>query len=590
MPSGRYTLDALLAHGGMGSVYRAQLEDSERFVKRVAIKLLRSDVAEPEELGRRLRDEARLLGLLDHPAIVGVDGLIRIDGRWGVVMELVEGLDLRQLAPMIELPVGVVLEILELLADALDHAATARAPGGQALQLQHRDLKPSNIMLTRHGQAKLLDFGVAKARFDGRESATQTIQLGTLDYMAPERLAGRESGAPADIYSLGVVIWEILGARSFGQSSPGLGEHRDKLDQAIQQLRSLRPECPHELERLLQAMLAWDPLDRPSASEIVGHAVRLVHDVGGMPLRAWCRSELRPLRVPTLEPDAMVGRVVDVACAGPPPEDRSAWDDSTAVALPGISVRTGPSPRDGAVVPPEDEPLEQAHPITRPPPGQAPASRGGQRGLLVVLALAITGFVGGVVAYLGVNSPAPVDDGIVPEPAPERVETLPSAAPMPSPEPPPQRAPSPVDPPVATPAPEAAAVWGQPAPPGTAQQQPSAPQQPVIWGRSEPLEGATGPVELQPSRVWGGRDDGLATAGWTDGVRVSHSGDGAEIMLVDDERGFPVPGVVPPGSWFVRVRFDAAAPVVAGVVEIEPGGPVTLRCDASLSWCSAKRD
>jgi serine/threonine-protein kinase len=196
-----------VGRGGFGTVYRAELMGPSGFRKQVALKVLNPDLPEAIGVAERLRDEARLLGMLRHRAIVQVDGLHLLNGRWTVVMEFVEGVDLKQLlAEVGPLSPGLALEIVQEVANALhyayelsaDHSVSVRATraadgslsvsGG--LRLLHRDIKPGNIQLTAAGEVKVLDFGVARADFADREAQTQSIYFGSLNYMAPERLDG----------------------------------------------------------------------------------------------------------------------------------------------------------------------------------------------------------------------------------------------------------------------------------------------------------------------------------------------------------------------------------------------------------------
>jgi serine/threonine protein kinase len=598
-----YQLLELVARGGMGAVYRARYRDQADFEREVAVKVLRPDVGERDELGRRLRDEARLLGLLRHPAIVRVDRLALFDDRWALVMEYVDGLDLRQIASVVRVPAGVALEVVEVVADALASAAQVRDGTGRLLGLQHRDLKPSNIMLTAHGEVKLLDFGVAQACFEGRESTTQALQLGTLDYMAPERLAGGGGGPAADVYGLGVVLWEVLAGERFGQTSPQLIEHRAHCERALETLWQLRPELSPQLRVLLDELLSWSPLERPVPDVLVERVARLTSALGDRPLRAWCRAELRGRRRPAAGSDPLVGSLLTPGAVAPPvalgswpDEVEPSWDERTAVGYSSIPVTTGPSPRDGTLVPPEDEPLSDGRsaPARAPLPVEAVAPAGAA-GRLVLLGASALLVVLGALVFVMVRTAAPPPDG-TPTPAePVVIEAIVAPAPPAVPaEPlpdPPARANA-----VPNPAPIRVPVAGPVEPPEPPEASPQEPHQPVpsepppdapVWGAGRPGGGLStvGLEVADPAAVWGA-DPAPQQPTWTDGVRVELTGDAVEVVLVDEQRGFPVPGVVPAGSWFVRVRFGNAEPVVAGVIELLEPGPRTLRCDAHLSWCS----
>ncbi len=198
-----------VGEGGFGRVYRAELRTPDGFCKHVAIKLLKDPDPDPDLL-RRFRDEARILGLLRDRAIVSVEPPTRLGGHWAVVMDFVDG---RSLASIQQahgvIPAGVAVEIIGEIARLLAMAQHFPGPDGQPIELLHRDIKPGNIQITPSGEVKLLDFGVARARFDDREARTTQGITGTPGYLAPERLMGIE-GPHGDVYGLGMVLWKML--------------------------------------------------------------------------------------------------------------------------------------------------------------------------------------------------------------------------------------------------------------------------------------------------------------------------------------------------------------------------------------------
>ncbi len=261
----RYHVLEAVGKGGFGTVYRAELVDAGGFTKSVALKVLNPELAENEDIAERLRDEARMLGLLRHRAVVKVDGMLLLNGRWTVIMEFIDGVDLKQLLSKGPVPAGCALEIVQEVAGALYAAFELPAQHGRPLKVLHRDIKPSNVQLTRTGEVKVLDFGVARAEFQHRESVTRSIFFGSLAYMAPERLDGIDTHA-GDIYALGAVLFELILGEALGRTSGNKERHRRHIDD---RLNVLHDRCGHEdLCQLIADCLAYDGNDRPPARDL----------------------------------------------------------------------------------------------------------------------------------------------------------------------------------------------------------------------------------------------------------------------------------------------------------------------------------
>jgi eukaryotic-like serine/threonine-protein kinase len=220
---GPYEVTALLGVGGMGEVYRAR---DTRLDRTVAIKVLPSVVTGDPDVRSRFEREARAVAALDHPHICGIYDVGSVDGTHYLVMPHLDGQTLAARLEKGSLPLDQALKIAVEIADALDKA--------HRLGITHRDVKPANIMLTKTG-SKLLDFGLAKLKaptgpisMSGMtrlatvtpQTATGSI-LGTIHYMAPEQVEGRETDARSDIWALGVVLYEMTtGTRPFNGESP----------------------------------------------------------------------------------------------------------------------------------------------------------------------------------------------------------------------------------------------------------------------------------------------------------------------------------------------------------------------------------
>jgi serine/threonine protein kinase len=304
--SRRYRIIGVLGRGGFGVVYKARMEGQEGFVKDVAIKILTVQDPNAETIAR-FRDEARILGRLHDRAIVGVDPPVRLDNRWALVMDFVEGSDCRRLLKEHgRLPPTVVFEIVQEVARALDTLWGYTGHDGEPLRLLHRDLKPGNIQITQFGTVKVLDFGVARAEFDSREMMTTNNIGGTIGYIAPERLQGIE-GTAGDIWSLGVVLEELVtGHRPMSEEEPPPPPEDELVAPAY-----------HAALDLAHRMCASVPAHRPNAAQVEEECRRLARTHIGPTLREWARTHVSSM----LEPgDDMVGQTLSETLVrqGPP--------------------------------------------------------------------------------------------------------------------------------------------------------------------------------------------------------------------------------------------------------------------------------
>ena len=214
---GNFTLLEKIGEGGMGRVYKAKDTRLERFV---AVKLLpEARLADPERRARFVQ-EAKAASALNHPNIITIHDIAEQDGQSLIVMELVEGKSLDELIPRKGMRLNEVLRIAAQVADALSAA--------HAIGIVHRDLKPGNIMVDVHGRVKVLDFGLAKLSAHSTppaaEEPTRTFAMnqphteegaivGSVPYMSPEQAEGRPLDARSDIFSFGVVMYEMLSGR-----------------------------------------------------------------------------------------------------------------------------------------------------------------------------------------------------------------------------------------------------------------------------------------------------------------------------------------------------------------------------------------
>jgi serine/threonine-protein kinase len=258
---GHYEIIELIGAGGMGEVYRAR---DPRLNRSVAVKVLLEHVSEKPESSARFEREARTIAGLRHPHICAVYDIGRHEKTDFLVMELLEGETLASRLERGRLPLDQTLKFAMEIADALDKA--------HRNGVTHRDLKPGNIMITRDG-VKLLDFGLAKLRDSGSvtslsQAATKmdvteegTI-IGSLQYMAPKQLEGRDADARTDLFAFGATLHEMVtGQKAFeGKSSVSLMSAI--LKDTPKPITALQPVAPESLERVITTCLAKDPDDR----------------------------------------------------------------------------------------------------------------------------------------------------------------------------------------------------------------------------------------------------------------------------------------------------------------------------------------
>ncbi len=291
---GPYEIIEQAGAGGMGEVFKAK---DTRLDRTVAIKVLPATVAANPDLRQRFEREARSISSLNHPNICTLYDIGHEDGQEYLVMEYLEGETLSDRVKRGAIPMEELLRIAQQIADALDKAH------GQGLI--HRDLKPANVMLTATG-AKLLDFGLAKIKIsDGHvEGAiTQTTPLtgtgtilGTLQYMAPEQLEGKEADARSDIFAFGAVLYEMAtGKRAFeGQSQASL--IAGILERDPVSVTSVNPMTPPAFERLVKKCLNKDPESRWQSARDLADELRWIAQSGsqvGMPAHVAARRKMR---------------------------------------------------------------------------------------------------------------------------------------------------------------------------------------------------------------------------------------------------------------------------------------------------------
>ena len=254
----RYEILELIGAGGMANVYKALCHRLNRYD---AVKIMRDDTAADECFRKRFRTESQAVAMLSHPNIVSVYDVSHNENIEYIVMELVDGITLKQyMKEHGALPTDEVLNFSIQIAKALAHA--------HSKGIIHRDIKPQNVMLLKDGLIKVADFGIAALQNDIEESTNETV--GSVHYIAPEQARGAAADARSDIYSLGIVMYEMMTGRL-----PYVG--KSDVEVAVKHMnteavppRTIVPGIPEELERICLKAMATDITDRyQSAGELL---------------------------------------------------------------------------------------------------------------------------------------------------------------------------------------------------------------------------------------------------------------------------------------------------------------------------------
>src|SRR6185437_10134606 len=259
-----YEIQGLLGKGGMGRVYRVRNVISNRVE---AMKVLLADVAAEAELGDRFIGEIRTLARLDHPNIAKFHTAFKFENQLVMLMELVEGFTLSDRGKEGPVPLD---EILSYASQTLSALSYAHQNG-----VIHRDIKPSNIMVTPHGVVKLMDFGIAKSTFEPLLTRPGTT-MGSMLYMSPEQVRGMTVDARSDIYSVGVLLYELTAGRRPFEAENTYAILEAQLNATPQAPIELNQALPKPLNDIIMTALAKEPMQRFQTAEAFRNALESI--------------------------------------------------------------------------------------------------------------------------------------------------------------------------------------------------------------------------------------------------------------------------------------------------------------------------
>lgn len=261
---GRYQIESLVGVGGMANVYRAKDLRADRTV---AVKILREEFLQNAELVRRFKNESKAISILDHPNIVKVYDVSVMDKLNYIVMEYIDGITLKEYMKQRGGPLTwkEVVHFAQQILSALDHA--------HSKGVVHRDVKPQNIMLLANGSLKMMDFGIA--RFSREQSVTESDKaIGSVHYISPEQAGGAETTQTTDIYSVGVIMYEMLSGRLPFDGQDAMKVAMRHITDKPPALHQLVPDVPMALVEITEKAMAKNPANRYQSAREMNDAIQ----------------------------------------------------------------------------------------------------------------------------------------------------------------------------------------------------------------------------------------------------------------------------------------------------------------------------
>jgi serine/threonine protein kinase len=415
---GKYEIVHRIAYGGMAEIYLARASGIQGFEKHVVLKRILPQYAENQELVRMFLKEARLAAGLDHPNIAHVYDIGETRGSFFFTMEYLHGEDVRRITRELKrmearLPLEHAMEIAIGAASGLHCAHDKKGPDGRSLGIVHRDISPSNLVVTFHGGVKVVDFGVAKITADPELSRRHSLK-GKLAYMSPEQLSAQTVDRRSDVYSLGVVIYEITTHARLFKATTDVETMRLVLERAIPAPSSLVPDYPPDLEAIVMRAMEKDPEKRyPTARalQLDLEAFTRNHklEVSSASLAVWMESTFGPKSDPWQALPPMVTGPTEIPLESPSAEPTAATR--------AVSHHPGVSPVTPAVLANPNTPVTPATPGSAAPAegqvgvpvGVMPAHRPRRRVALAGALITVVALAGAALAVGRARSgrPAP---------------------------------------------------------------------------------------------------------------------------------------------------------------------------------------
>lgn len=266
-----YKVSERLESGGMAEVFRGESFSVAGFKKQVAIKRVLPHLAANEKFIRMFLDEARLSARLSHANIVQVFDIGHVENTYFIVMEYIDGVNLKSVVEYLRgsrqpFPINLACHIAVKVCEGLFYAHNLTDSDGKHLNIVHRDISPPNVLISKNGEVKIVDFGLAKAAHSVEKTEPGVVK-GKFSYLAPETAMGQEADPQADIFAVGIMLWEMLAGRKLFQGETDYQTVKLVQQATIPSVRALNPAVPEELEGVLRRALARDKSQRFATAE-----------------------------------------------------------------------------------------------------------------------------------------------------------------------------------------------------------------------------------------------------------------------------------------------------------------------------------
>jgi eukaryotic-like serine/threonine-protein kinase len=266
-----YRVTERLESGGMAEVFRGESTSLAGFKRQVAIKRVLPHLASNEKFIRMFLDEARLSARLTHANIVQVFDIGHVENTYFIVMEFIDGVNLKAVIEFVRnrrqpFPLPLAVHVMIKVCEGLQYAHEATDSDNKNLNIVHRDISPPNILISKRGEVKIVDFGLAKAAHSVEKTEPGVVK-GKFSYLAPETAMGEEADPQADLFAVGIMLWEMLAGRKLFQGETDYQTVKMVQQAVVPPIRTINSAVPEDLDKILRKALSKSKADRYRTSE-----------------------------------------------------------------------------------------------------------------------------------------------------------------------------------------------------------------------------------------------------------------------------------------------------------------------------------